>query len=394
MTKNSKLINTITLASVIVVVAVFSFKRFYLIGKGISEAPESLEIITGFTIHAMAALIVLVHIFIHGKFNKKILILLILLDLFLVLSFQNAGWVHGRFAVIGIPLMFFFLIGIFPRYKIVNTPALIIKYYYSFFAVAPVLLYLFVPEYKEILESAGQHNFRGFESSRTTYGFIASLAFTSHLIDRKRGWMIFVGLICIGIYYSQNRAAVVTCAILLIYILIYDDRVRNKNKKNLLLIAGIAIPLFVVVFVTTGTRPLSDILHESGRLALLGHYLGYIMDHFLFGSGGYYASEILVLKGLIRPGMPAHNFILETLSSFGIFVTITWIILLSYFWKKLHKMGRTYILFIITYGSLHNGLGLSVFNAGYFFIFLLAVLTSNFFRSGQVLRGIRPRVIR
>jgi hypothetical protein len=392
MTKNSKLIDIITLVGVLILIAVGIISYFYMSGKNPSEIEiqKTFQTINLFTIHLMAALVMFVHIFTNGKFEIEIILLLILLEIFLIMTFQNAGWVHGRFAVISIPFMFLFIIGVFPKYKIGNTPALIIKYSYTFVAVLPVLLYLFfTQEYKELLESSEKNYFNGFESSRTTYGFMASLAFTSQLIDRKRGWMIFVCLICIGIFFSQNRAAVVTCVIVCFYIFFYDDRIRERCI--LLFIAGITMPLLMVVLMKVGFRKEHGLFEESHRLILFEKYLEYITDNFLFGSGGDYVPETLVRKGILGSGEAAHNLILETLSGFGIFVTIIWIMLFSYFWKRLHKLGRTYILVMIIFGSFHNGFGLSVLNGGFFIIFVLAVLTSNSFKSGQVPLGNRFR---
>lgn len=401
MAKNSKLLNLITLVGVLVVLAIVFMRYFYETEYGIPAVgvPKLLGIIMPLTINAMAALAVSAHVFNLGKFNKKFLLLIMLLVMSLVMSFHNAGWSDGRFAVISIPITFIFIIGILTKYKLANTSILLIKYFFSFAAVLPVCLYIFVPEFKEALVSSVPGHpdayFKGFESSRTTYGFVACLAFTLHLIDRQRGWMIFVGIICIGIFYSQSRAAVLVCAILSIYIILYDDRVRNK--KTFLLIVGIAIPLFFAVFVYSGIRQETDMLHDAGRLWLLQHHIEYAKNHLFFGAGGTYTPTMYMLSdGRMRSGglYPAHNFILETLTGFGIFVTIIWIILLAYFWKRLHKMGRTYILFLILYGTLHNGFGLSVLNSANFFLLVLAVLTSSTFREGKVLHGIKCRVKR
>jgi hypothetical protein len=375
--KESKALNKITLFGVIIVLSIIIAQYFYNSEPNgfISEEFTLLALANSMVVTLIAGSALLIRLANTGRLNKITLALTMLMVGLLMVSFHLGDWKSGQFALLSIAISFIYIFDILPNHVAPKTILVILKVFFTIVTILPMFIYLAFPTFGDFLVSV-DGEFKGFESSRTTYGVAACIAVTIHMIDRQRGWLVCIGLIMVGIFFAQSRAPLIVVTILSFYIILND--VRIKNKVNLLVISFCGFVFMLAAFVYSGER--DEIFSEIARFILIENYFEYFLQNMYFGSGGSLVPESIKIDGFEISTSPAHNFILETLVAFGIFVTMTWLLLLWSFWRRLHPMGRVWILFILTYGSFHNGFGLSVLNSQNFILLILAALTSNSFR--------------
>ena len=385
MIKNTSLIKNTALISLFLV-SFSIFFDYYSILKG-HEFYYSLE--KGYnngsdywftiSITFIAFVAVFFHIFTKSKFKKNILVTVMLMEGFLFASFYNAGLNQGLWALISIPIVFIYLLEVIKKVRLKKVYITFPLYLHLIWAITPVFIYAANPQSEIIINELNQ--FIGLSSSRTTYGYLASISFAFIVVYRPKFWTIFIPILLVGIMLSSSRAPILAILISSLYVVYYDKRI--KYKKIMLGILMILTLIFFSLFLFYSERvALLDLEGNLTRLLIYKHHLQYAAEHILFGAGGPYVSDsIEFINGNIKYGkFPAHNFFLETLTSFGMFVVISWLALLIFFWSKLHPMGRVFMLIYIVYGMVHNGFGLSVLNPNMFFIMFITVMTSNFFK--------------
>ncbi|OGO29006.1 MAG: hypothetical protein A2W33_07380 [Chloroflexi bacterium RBG_16_52_11] len=394
MHKPSEFVRRVAATGMLVVLSVIFVQYFFpplarTDGLHVTGTSELLGVVNSLVITLFSALAVFFHAFSQGKFNKRILSLIFVLSAFLIMSIHNGGWKSGLFTVLSISLTYIYLFDIARRAATQEIAVTVVKYFFSIAAILPVVIYVLMPAAREGFESYEGH-FKGFETSRTTYGFVACVAFSLHLLERRRGWLVWISAILIGTFMAQSRIAVVIFAALSIYTLRHDHRI--KNKKLALVALGITLPVMVAVFVAIGSRG-DELFEESMRYILLQNHIDYVMANLLFGAGGDITLEAIVMPdgGLKVGSVSAHNFIVETLVGFGLLATITWLALLWVLWKNINRTGRAFMIFLIIYGMFHNGFGLSVLNSANYILLTLAVFIKNYFEEPKYAHAAKIR---
>ena len=382
MFKQVNLIKGVTLFGLLIILTVLFVQKFYTppdepITIPVSGMFELLGVTNSIIITLLSTIAVFIHLFNNGKFNKYLLIAISVLSMLIAISLNHAGWTYGPFTVASIFITYVYLFDVLQRMAPHEKVVTLVKYFSSISAILPLFLYILLPASREMLESYEGH-FKGFETSRTTYGFVACIAFTLHLIERRRGWLVCIILILAGIFMAQSRAAAVVFFVVTVYTLMYDERIRRR--KLTFYVFGVITLAFLVIFLALGTRG-SEALEETHRQLLIVNHVNYAMNNFLFGSGGNTVLDTIVIddgRVIFKPSS-AHNFLIETLVGFGMPVTILWVMIFLVAWKKINQTGRVFILLLAGYGMLHNGFGLGVINSSNFIILFLAISIKNYF---------------
>lgn len=382
MVKQLRFIKAITLFGVLSALTILFAQNYYTPADqsnlpAASSMFELLGVVSSFTITLLSLIMVCAHLFSGGRLNKQILIAISTLSIFVAISLDYGGWKYGPFTVASIFITYIYLFDILYRTAPHEMAVTLVQHFFSIAAILPIFLYALFPSLREMLESP-EGNFKGFESSRTTYGCIACVAFVLHLIERRRGWIIYIFLILIGVFMAQSRAPVILIFTIIFYTIMYDDRLRNK--KTVFVFLGASLSVFIMIFIAFGTRG-EEALQESHRFLLINHHINYVTNHLLLGSGGDIVLDTIIMSDgeeIFKPSS-SHNFLIETLVGFGLPVTILWVTVLWMLWKKISRTGRVFILLLIGYGLLHNGFGLGVINSFNFIILLLAISVKNYF---------------
>ena len=318
--------------------------------------------------------------FLRGlKFNLNILIMAFALSISVFISSLLNELELNLFLPIALMITYIFLIDY--STKIVEKESLwtFAKLYFTLITILPLLIYFIIPE-KSYNFFWTENYFKGFDSSRTTYSFCATIAVIIHLIERKKTWWLWSLTALIGVYLASNRTALFIIIFAAFFITFLDRRIILKSYTKLFLLLITSIPMIILMIFFIRVEDIND---HSRRIQLLHTHINVWLDNFWFGLGGPNHLNYLIINDNIvdfRP-TPAHNFLLESLVSFGIIATIIWLTLLWMFFKKLNDPGR--ILFVMTlfFGIFHNGFGLGVMNTFMFLCFLLCISTKDFFQN-------------
>jgi hypothetical protein len=368
-----------TLFGLLIILTVLFAQKFYTPPDVPSTIPvsgmfELLGVTNSIVITLLSTIAVCIHLFSKGKFNKYLLIAISVFSLFIAISLNHAGWKYGSFTVASIFITYVYLFDILHRMGPHKKVVTFFKYFSSISAILPLFLYVLLPASREMLESYEGH-FKGFETSRTTYGFIACIAFTLHLIERRRGWLVCIILILVGIFMAQSRTAAVLFFVVTVYTLIYDERIRRRK-----IVFGVITLAYLMIFLAFGARG-GEALEETHRQLLIVAHVNYAMDNFWLGYGGNIVLDTMVMNDgqvIFKPNS-AHNFLIETLVGFGMPVTILWLIILLSVWCKLNRTSKVLFLLLFGYGTFHNGFGLGVLTPLNFIILMLSASVKNYF---------------
>ena len=313
------------------------------------------------------------------KLTLNVLIIVLALSTTIFISTLSKGLELNFFLPFAIIVTYIFLVDYIiktPRKQVLWTYA---KLYFTLITILPLLIYFIIPEKSYSLFWTENH-FKGFDSSRTTYSFSAAIAVIIHLIERKKKWWLWSLIGLIGLYLASNRTSLLIITFAVFFITFLDRRVILKfyTKLFLLLITSISVTILMIFFIRV-----ENFYDHSRRIQLLYTHINVWLDNFWFGLGGpNHVNYLLINDNIVDfPPVPAHNFLLESLVSFGFIATIIWLTLLWIFFKKLNNPGR--ILFFVTllFGIFHNGFGLGVMNTFMFSCYLLCISTKDYFQN-------------
>lgn len=157
--------------------------------------------------------------------------------------------------------------------------------------------------------------------------------------------IIFISML--GIMVNSSRTGLVVAAIVCILILAIKSRksIKNFSIATVTLMFGIIIFYFAAQYILQN-RAIDGFLGDNGRFETYIHGLktiGENVRNFLFGIG---------LSSLNYDFTLPHNFVLQTMLTMGIIVTVIWIILICYILKYVNKIDFRYILWHIFISSM------------------------------------------
>lgn len=291
----------------------------------------------------------IIQFFVHElKPDKKILFVISALYGFYLTSLVLTGVKSGLFSVINIPVSYFFLFAVIPRYKISKNAIDFLLWLMLFWTIIPIIILpFFSTESRTILISG---NFSGFAIHRNLFAVIAGMVALWLLLNNSinnKLRILFLMLILIGIFISTSRSGIFAILISIVYYYVFKR--KSKAKVKLFYFFVILSSLFFIILdlmLSSGLRDRTEIVNNEDRFELLqGYYEKWTQSPY-FGQGEIYYYRSVTY----RDGMPAHNFIFQTLADFGIFVTLAFLILLIITWMKFDINFRTFLLFLIIIG--------------------------------------------
>ena len=302
---------------------------------------------------------VLLHAIQSGRFKTLPMILILLLTGLVNLSFLNNSYASGRLAILSIPIGFIYLFIVTDYYSIPDRAATVIKWCFTIWAILPVLLFLVFSSSSErfnFLDTI-DGTFGGFAGSRNGYGLYGGLAVLMLLLDRSRWKWIFITLIGYGFLLAQSRTLALSLGVSLGYYVFFVLKGRAKYYMATILIASSVA--FFLMLQLYAVRDVS-FTEDSTRVLLFASNLEFAMNHLYWGSGGGYSADAVgeAATGAAAGYSPAHNFILETITGYGIFAAIVYFYFLLYLWKKYGAEGRVFLSYMFAYGMTQPGMGL------------------------------------
>lgn len=222
-------------------------------------------------------------------------------------------------------------------------------------AITTILQYFLHTKLGIIVGNVSIHNsrtiydllFKGF-SIQSIYLGIGIVLNMGIFLDKHRLKNIVIIIICIlGIIINSSRTGLVVAAIVCIMILAIKSK---KSMKNFLIsvftfLLGIVVFYFAAQFILQN-RAIDGFLGDNGRFDTYIHGLETIGENarnLLFGIG---------LSSLNYDFTFPHNFIIQSILTMGIIVTVIWCILIFYILKYVKKTDFKYILWHIFISSM------------------------------------------
>jgi len=215
--------------------------------------------------------------------------------------------------------------------------------------ILPIFIFFFGPAASKAY--VFNESFCGFASHKNAYsslaGVVAILILFNHSMNTRVRITLYL-LICLGIFLTASRTGLFALLLSSLYFIFFSQ--KNKHNRKIIYFSIVFVVLFFVLFQIMskyGTK-INDkeLTYADDRIELWQGFYDKWQQSPYWGQG-----EIYYYYSYNYPdGMPAHNFIMQTLCDFGLFVTLAYIVLLIIAWRKLSVYFRTFLLYIIIVG--------------------------------------------
>lgn len=280
--------------------------------------------------------------------DKRIFNAIIIMYIFYLCSIIFNGLKSGAFSFINIPLTYFFLFAVLPHYKIPK------RTFHFFFII--ILIWSILPVVIMIFEAllTGtflESNFSGYAKHKNGYSCLAGIVIILTIMSSSisKYWQYFIiSILAIGIFSSNSRSGIIAALLSGLYFLFFQNKSKFKTKVFFYVVTFII--LFFITFqliIMYGIRnDLREVMEVKARIELYEGFYETWKESPYWGQG-----EIYYYKSAnYRYGLPAHNFVLQTATDFGIFVMITYVILLIITWFKFDIYFKTFLLYLVVIG--------------------------------------------
>lgn len=317
----------------------------------LSEKYISIEFI-GLPLTIFNLIIMLISIIVSLKhdngINIKFLLIITILYFTYLVSISINGFKSGLISFFNIPITYFYLFSVLNKYKISIKTIYFFEIIILLWTVLPIILSLV--GYKDFYFNP---QFQGFASHYNSYSSIAGISVLFILfkgnINRYLRFLIIL-VILIAIFLSESRSSLLAIVFSIIYYISLKNKISKKKSFFYLLILGLIIFTLFQGLTYFGERAknkdLSSVKDNMDRIELIDGFYEKWLESPFFGQGKnyYYSSPTFDI------GMPAHNFILQTLCDFGFFLLIAYLSMYIYTWKSFNIYYRTYLLYIFIIG--------------------------------------------
>jgi hypothetical protein len=235
-------------------------------------------------------------------------------------------------------------------------------------------------------------SFRGFFDGRTSYAFASGLALLLVFLINNKIAYITLPFVSAALALSGSRSGMLAFTVASIVLYFHFQHLRRR--RHALLLTLIVIWVWVSPAILLKTPVLNDIdkvrvvnvsnlwsISNRSRSASVGLFadtynrrdiykssLQAISDDRLgFGHGDYY--QTVSVRGTnIEP----HNNILQSLLNFGLFVTLSWLFLLSRLVRQISIEGRALLSFWFCFGFFQPGFDAFLFIPASMIVLVLA----------------------
>ncbi|MBD8001310.1 O-antigen ligase family protein [Phocaeicola faecium] len=284
-------------------------------------------------------------------YNPPIFFTIYILHILFTTSIVLNGLKSGALAIVGIPLSYWVLYDTLKQYRF--PPKHLKRAFYALLAwcIIPIFYYAVAPLDTKLLFMTGPEGqiltFGGFAQHRNFYGIFLGVAFICTLIWKMKPSLktLLCVLLSIGLILSVCRTAILSIAITVTYIFLFHKKISIKKKIAFLCILFImgTLVYFILTNSSLVTRDVSD---NDDRIELWSGIIKIIEKNFFWGVG----EEALYFSKGFPKGAPAHNFALATIASYGIFVFVTFSILLILIFRYSGFYFNAFLIYLISWG--------------------------------------------
>jgi hypothetical protein len=199
--------------------------------------------------------------------------------------------------------------------------------------------------------------------------FMLAVMFMSQKLTKKN---IFISLLLFGmLILSSNRTALFGLMLIIFIYIVYSPKISVPYK----IFSVFAFVLMAVIFFYIWYfSPYNFKSPDSGRLLLLAKSMKLVKEGFFFGANNLMVDSRLHIAQI-------HNMYLALIGEFGIFVLISYLWYLGWFFRKSGKRGRVMMIYLFVYAIFHPG-----FYIGFsenFYLFLIVIIYLNHYEKEQ-----------
>ncbi len=283
--------------------------------------------------------------------NTQVRLIMLISALYIMVNWYQ-GTLANYFSLVALPCSYLALFYIFPKYEFSRKILLFVYLLLLTWSLYPLLYSLILPGSMQAFnyqDMAGLNTFRGFGSHRNVYGFYTGLTLILTLSVHKnisRHFKIpIMILLSVGLLLSESRSSIVAAFISTLYF--YYTSASRKGLyifKASVLTTGLFI--FINVYILpNSTRGIAEIFNISGRIFLNSELLARNSSNLIFGSG-----VGTLLTNTTINDVSAHNFVVQTILDYGIFIAGVFFIIIFQAWKSAGILAQTSLLFLILVG--------------------------------------------
>lgn len=265
----------------------------------------------------------------------------------------------GIFALIAMPLnyMAFYLK---PKVNIFNMNTLIIIIL-IIWIVAPVVdYYFFSNSYRQSLfytSSSGgfdDNDFSGYAIHKNIYGYVCGILFVILMVSRvKTAVRITLSVIVVFcILFSGCRSALVAIVGTVIFRYYFNKSTKLFRKPSIIKSVVLILLLILLLIIAVIILQKFSIFDDPARLLIYDYFFNIITDNIFFGVG-----ETVLYKD-----DPAHNFILQIIADYGMFVFIAFVYVIYCIYKQSTIAGRLFIIYFLIISLFQPTLSVSIPN--------------------------------
>lgn len=289
-------------------------------------------------------------IIIVRKFKINLILYLITILVFaFLLSMIINGFKSGILAILYIPISYLALFNILPNYKFPNSLSILVLIVLLIWCLSAMFYFAFAPlgiklNFLSEVEP-GVFTFGGFALHRNVFGFYTGITMLLlSFVNIKNKWKIVLWiLLLIGLLIAESRSSIVATIVALFYYYFTENK-KYRIKLVLLTLTMLVVVSLLYFLYTNYAGRGSD--QDTGRVELYAGFFNIISENLFWGTG----EPTRVMSLTSAEASPAHNFIVQTIADYGIFVGITFLTLIATIWYKSNLYGRTLWLFIIIVG--------------------------------------------
>jgi hypothetical protein len=233
--------------------------------------------------------------------------------------------------------------------------------------VIPLLMYLMLGNKFNFYIS---ESFRGFFNSRNDIGVACGFALLLSFMTKNKILRYSSLLLAVCLSLVASRSAMIAFTVSAIYLSV--NFLHRRNYSNLILLFTVMILLYFSLVILEGLNLNHNVLNSrlitlsssdgsdssvglfqatDNRLDIYYTFLNEILHNFLFfGKGTYYST--VSINGV---EYEAHNFFLQSILNFGLFVTLLWLCILLRFYLIITYEGRALLIFLSLFGFFQPG---------------------------------------
>lgn len=249
-------------------------------------------------------------------------------------------------ALLSTPVSYLALLVFSIRYEVDKRIYGIMAFLLIYWSIMPMISIIINPaEYYKYFSYYGDgitSTFRGYALNRNEYSFYAGLSIIVLFLSRINKIMkiLFILAIIASILLAESRTTIIALVICYLYIK------HEKNKFTILMISKYLLGISFLYGVMTlyqnySVRGIEQLTNYSDRKEIIYIYIDSIQNNLFWGVGKNFIDY---------NGDVAHNFIIQIIASYGIFVFASFIFFIYTLWKKTNKNFRTILLYLMFFG--------------------------------------------